>query len=421
MDRLLDRVAALESSLQEVRDERRRLEHYARSARRRLRFWQGIAGALAITALLLAPVRRVTAQGNGGGSGLAQQVTALQTQVTNLSNQVNNLQNELSSEITNRQNGDTSTLASAKSYTDQQVAAAAADSQAAETYLQGQITPLTNVFLAPNPVNGQPIFSRVAGEILITGANLHIVNGLGATNGFPTDPGSVDPGQTHQNGFGNLIIGYNELRQDGSDDRSGSHNLVVGAFQNFTSFGGLLAGMANSVYAPYASVTGGASNTALNLFSSVSGGGANTASGQWSWIGGGGYGTASGYVAAVSGGRFNTAGGNGYSSVSGGDHANAGGFAASVSGGSLATARGDYASVSGGYGNTATGTYGSVSGGWLNAALGSAASVSGGFLNFANGERASVGGGRGIFATSDLSWGAGGVFLAPGPGAFHSP
>src|SRR5262249_47844643 len=42
--------------------------------------------------------------------------------------------------------------------------------------------------------------TRSPHEIVITGANLRIVNGLGATN--------------TKNGLGNLIVGYNELRQD---------------------------------------------------------------------------------------------------------------------------------------------------------------------------------------------------------------
>src|SRR5205823_2986212 len=80
-------------------------------------------------------------------------------------------------------------------------------------------------------------FDDAANEVVITGANLRIVNGLGDT-------------QT-TNGLGNVIVGYNERRQDfpncsGSTDplctdtRTGSHNVVVGRAQNFASFGGLV-------------------------------------------------------------------------------------------------------------------------------------------------------------------------------------
>src|SRR5262249_57163077 len=52
-------------------------------------------------------------------------------------------------------------------------------------------------------------------DITISGANLHIVNGLGATNTV--------------NGLGNLIVGYNEHRFPASFNiRTGSHNVIVG-------------------------------------------------------------------------------------------------------------------------------------------------------------------------------------------------
>jgi hypothetical protein len=57
-------------------------------------------------------------------------------------------------------------------------------------------------------------------DIIISGANLNIVNGGGST-------------QT-ANGLGNLILGYNEARGGGADFRSGSHNLVIGQQSNYT-------------------------------------------------------------------------------------------------------------------------------------------------------------------------------------------
>ena len=62
-------------------------------------------------------------------------------------------------------------------------------------------------------------------EVTITGANLRIVNGLGATDTI--------------NGLGNLIVGYNEPRGAGEDRRTGSHNVIVGEENNFISFGGV--------------------------------------------------------------------------------------------------------------------------------------------------------------------------------------
>ena len=51
-------------------------------------------------------------------------------------------------------------------------------------------------------------------DVTISGANLRVVNGLGATN--------------TTNGVGNIIVGYNEDRGDGNDTRTGSHNVVGG-------------------------------------------------------------------------------------------------------------------------------------------------------------------------------------------------
>src|SRR5262245_38402709 len=65
-------------------------------------------------------------------------------------------------------------------------------------------------------------------SVVFDGVNVHIRNGLGATNGSPQNPSSTDPGVVRTNGLGNLIVGYNELRgaEGGGDTRTGSHNVV---------------------------------------------------------------------------------------------------------------------------------------------------------------------------------------------------
>ncbi len=100
------------------------------------------------------------------------------------------------------------------------------------------------------------------------------------------------------------------LRSVGSgqpDGRVRSHDdgvgEILGGFQSFTSYGGLIAGQRNMVTAPYASVTGGTDNVASGTFSVVSGGGGNTASGYASSVTGGGENTASGQNSAVTGGQ----------------------------------------------------------------------------------------------------------------------
>jgi hypothetical protein len=104
-------------------------------------------------------------------------------------------------------------------------------------------------------------FSREGHEIIITGANLHIVNGLGSTD-CTDDQGNPIP--NCPNGLGNLIVGYNEERKDHDrfpeppvflceDRRTGSHNVVVGKGHNFSSFGGLVIGLFNEISGAWAS------------------------------------------------------------------------------------------------------------------------------------------------------------------------
>ena len=152
-------------------------------------------------------------------------------------------------------------------------------------------------------------FMSVSGSVTrFSGTNLQIVSGSGATNGAI-------------NGLGNLIIGYNALRgvpsSIASNDRTGSHNLVMGDLNNYSSYGGIVAGYANSITNIYASVIGGYLNIASGDNSTVSGGFENIASGTASSVSGGGINTASGPAASVSGGLINTSA-HYYTSVSGG-------------------------------------------------------------------------------------------------------
>jgi hypothetical protein len=308
-----------------------------------------------------------------------------------------------------------------------------------------------------------------ATDVYFTGVNVHVRNGLGATNGFPAHP--ADDGVV--NGLGNLIIGYDEARSPGSD-KSGSHNLVVGLMNNYSSFGGLVAGELNAVTGPYASVSGGSGNTASGLNSSVSGGNNNTALESWSSVSGGSGNTASGVWSSVSGGASRSVAGmnswaasglsivgtnavfegvnvhvrnglgatNGFPThpaddgvvnglgnlIVGYDEARSPGSNKSGShnlvvglmnnyssfgglvAGALNAVTGPYASVSGGSGNTASGMNSSVSGGNNNTALESGSSVSGGYGNTALGWYSSVSGGSSRSASSTYDWAAGALF-----------
>lgn len=247
-------------------------------------------------------------------------------------------------------------------------------------------------------------------DVFFSGVNVHIVNGTNSTGG-PV------------NGLGNLIVGYNESRGSG-DDRTGSHNIVVGDRLNYSSYGGLVVGNYNTISGAYASVSGGASNTASGFSSSVSGGNNNEASEHYASVSGGYSNEASAYYTSVSGGFRNTASGSS-SSVSGGGHNTASGGTSSVTGGRNNVASGAYSFVAGGGGlndydgNQAFGDYASVLGGWRNIAgdpatsdhsIGQQSVVAGGTNNTASGSYSSVSGGNNNDADGYASSVSGGFY-----------
>ena len=290
-------------------------------------------------------------------------------------------------------------------------------------------------------------------DMYITGANLYIRSGSGSTNGTV-------------NGLGNLIIGYNEPRST-SPDQTGSHNLIIGKYHNYSSYGGIVVGSYSTISAPYASVSGGYDNTASGLYASVCGGAHNIASGSYASVSGGAVNIASGSYASVTGGGSNEAGGyrasviggnsnkatGSFGSVCGGSYNTASGYSGVVSSGSHNQASGSYSFVAGGGGpngydgNIAFANYSailgglnnlagegtrswnsnanryvvspgsdhtigeqaSVGGGTANIASGGEASVSGGYENMASGTRASVSGGRNNTASENYASVSGGL------------
>jgi cell division protein FtsB len=252
-----------------------------------------------LLAFLLAPVAQAQKGGGGIGGGLSLEarVAALESENTVLKSRVATLESENATQA-------------------QQITAL----QSADTALGNRITPLETK-TASLSVSGT--------DFIISGMNVQIVDGTGSTESA--------------SGLGNLTIGYNALRDPyfafNLDFRTGSHNLILGDLNNYSSYGGLVAGRRNTIGAPYASVSGGNSNTASGQFASISGGYLNTANGQQASVSGGYSNTANGLNASVFGGYGNTASGP----------------FASVSGGIYNTASGDSASVSGGYQRSATG------------------------------------------------------------------
>jgi trimeric autotransporter adhesin len=232
----------------------------------------------------------------------------------------------------------------------------ASSASATEKLSQGEIKLLKSILphitYMGSGLGGKP-------TIRFSGVNVQIVNGDGKTRSV--------------NGEGNLVIGYDESENQFGQkfEQTGSHDLVLGELQTFTSFGGIVGGFANGIKAPFTSVTGGELNIASEALASVSGGEENTASG--------------GLGSSVSGGVGNIASGD-RAWVGGGDHG---------------VASGQRASVSGGHENAASGPESSVSGGTQNKAVGREAWVGGGFRNNAEGNASAIFAGKYLNTTTE--------------------
>jgi hypothetical protein len=302
-------------------------------------------------------------------SGAAQtQLDTLQALVTTLQGQIAALQAGLPAETAARQAADV-TL---QTHIDAEAAARATADIGLQTQIDnlgGGGVPQSLLDLAPYvSVDLNTINDLTGPHVIFTGANVHVRNALGATNGYPVNPGATNPVDMVTDGLGNLIVGYNE--NPSGFPRSGSHNLLVGIAHGFTGFGGFLAGRYNRSLGNLASVTGGFFNTASGEAAVVSGGANNRATVPH---------------AVVSGGILNTASGIG----------------ASVSGGSQNTASAEFSSVSGGRNNVANNVFAAVSGGLINLASGVDATVSGGARNVASGTASTVSGGTGLTNDAD--------------------
>ncbi len=147
------------------------------------------------------------------------------------------------------------------------------------------------------------------GDLVISGINLRIRDGLGETH-------CSQPFSSYEcNGKGNLIIGYDE--DVSGDIRTGSHNLVIGAGHSYTSYSGIVNGRDSEISGPGAAVIGGLRNVANGRYATVTGGRQNVASGRFASVGGGGDNIASGDWSSISGGNANMAAGEN-STVGGG-------------------------------------------------------------------------------------------------------
>lgn len=197
-------------------------------------------------------------------------------------------------------------------------------------------------------------------DLYFEGVNVHVISGAGTTDAPP-------------NGLGNLVIGYNEpiggvdFQGNPNDVRSGSHMLVLGKGNSYSSYGGIAGGIYTKATAPWASVIGGRENVASADLAVVLGGQQNRASAL---------------AAVCLGGWTNQASGVG-STVAGGDGNEAAGWLSSVTGGTENTARGDRSSITSGRDNDISpdAEFGAVSGGAGNQVDAQGGSVSGGTDN----------------------------------------
>jgi hypothetical protein len=318
---------------------------------------------------------------------------------------------------------------------------------------------LTSAFLGPLP---GPVFTDEHLEVLshmqlldlpdgqgglartlrIKRVNVQIVNGLGFTTGGPPNTPVVT------NGLGNLIVGYGEPSPGQVEDRTGSHNLLVGTRHAYAGVGGAaigydseiaglwgaalggrrlsvdglacvaVGGEGNEVQGASSLVAGGFGNTVDFLYSTVVGGRANASSSRYgAVVGGYGNGTESAaWYATIVGGEGNEVVGDGGHNV--------------VVGGEQNRASGLNTFIGGGMGNETTSTWATVVGGSHNAASYSASvfggsqnvageappmnalypTVVGGRGNRATGDGATVGGGRARTAAGADDWVAGGLF-----------
>ncbi len=186
-----------------------------------------------------------------------------------------------------------------------------------------------------------PFLSVTGTDVVLSGANLTILNGAGSTD--------------TTNGTGNLILGYNALR-DNDNNRTGSHNLIIGDLHSYGSYGGFVAGKENSILAPYASITGGAFGSVQSELGAILGGYENTVNGMYGTIVGGVRNIIStdAFAACVLGGMDNQAQGL-YSSVAGGVDNQANGSASAILGGDTNIASGETSALLGGYSNVVEG------------------------------------------------------------------
>ena len=154
----------------------------------------------------------------GGLLAAEERIAALEAALAAATAQINQLQSDLNAEVAARQAGDSAVTAALMS---------------ADAALQAQIDTLNAIDVGA--IDGRlsnveetltcVTYDVVAKDLIFVGCNVHVRDGSGLTQGT--------------SGLGNLVVGYN-LDTAGVLDRFGSHNVIIGDGQAYTTSGHLL-------------------------------------------------------------------------------------------------------------------------------------------------------------------------------------
>lgn len=177
-------------------------------------------------------------------------------------------------------------------------------------------------------------------HIIFEGVNVHVRDGSGVTEGEWGWDEAAGMNRNAQTGYGNLVIGYNELNLNSPLngqyptplDRSGTHNFIMGQQHRYRASSNILHGWkclmnesnsaaiasnASTLNGSYAATLSGMFHE-LNVNSAIIGGRNGVTSGYESVIIGGDSNTAGASNSVITGGMSNTTNGS-RSSISGGN------------------------------------------------------------------------------------------------------
>ena len=251
-------------------------------------------------------------------------------------------------------------------------------------------------------------------NITVGGANLQVTNGT---------TGSMAYSGHTVNGLGNIILGFNEssMPPNPAVTRTGSHNLVIGTGNEYTSHhcivGGwnskvthtrssvisgymneasgpstcVISGVYNRATANNSVVLGGEENETVGsgvvgaINSVIVGGNRNIATGAATSLLGGNRNEVAGKNATIAGGAKNVCGGVAATLIGGEENISTANYAAAV-GGTQLKADGEHCVTLGGRRNKATGTSSVIVGGMNSGSGGFYAATLGGLANFTLGE-----------------------------------